>query len=407
MLSAAEAHERLVVADLGLPGLPGLLEPAVLAEQLGGPTTRSYLRYKPGTSAVALLDVAGRPAIAHAWGNAARDKRGKSLRHVTPDEVLLDAHEVGLLVVDARTDRRLPALRRLVRTGDLADWLSGAGHPVAADACPQTLAHKPARRWVGRLPRAEGVGHVVLRAYAHREYDDALAAHARVRTDRVRSLRLPRVLATHRRGLIALEHLPGRTLDTDVSVAAVRRLGACLGELHATGRGDVGLEGPTAVPGIDALAPALAAHVDLAHHVAEVARGSLRAGPVALLHGDLSLDQVVADGHDLGLIDLDRVRLGNPLDDVASLLAAAALTRLMTAGAEGAAGLVARLREPLLVGHAGTWSGPATDDLGPRTALALLSRAAEPFRSGHPRWPDLTAELIALAAEQAGLQVAA
>lgn len=92
---------------------------------------------------------------------------------------------------------------------------------------------------------------------------------------------------------------------------------------------------------------------------------------------------------------------------MASLLAAAALTRLMTAGAEGAAGLVARLREPLLVGHAGTWSGPATDDLGPRTALALLSRAAEPFRSGHPRWPDLTAELIALAAEQAGLQVAA
>lgn len=407
MLSAAEAHERLVVADPGLPGLAGLLEPAGLAERLGGPATRSYLRYKPGTSAVALLDVAGRPAIAHAWGNAARNKRGKSLRHVTPDEVLLDAHEVGLLVVDAHTDRRLPALRRLVRTGDLADWLSGAGHPVAADACPQTLAHKPARRWVGRLPRAEGAGHVVLRAYAHREYDDALAAHARVRTDRVRSLRLPRVLATHRRGLIALEHLPGRTLDTDVSVAAVRRLGACLGELHATGRGDVGLEGPTAVPGIDALAPALAAHVDLAHHVAEVARGSLRAGPVALLHGDLSLDQVVADGHDLGLIDLDRVRLGNPLDDVASLLAAAALTRLMTAGAEGAAGLVASLREPLLVGHAGTWSGPATDDLGPRTALALLSRAAEPFRSGHPRWPDLTAELIALAAEQAGLQVAA
>ena len=102
MLSAAEAHERLVVADLGLPGLPGLLEPAVLAEQLGGPTTRSYLRYKPGTSAVALLDVAGRPVIAHAWGNAAPDKRGKALRHVTPGEVLLDAPEVGLLVVDGR-----------------------------------------------------------------------------------------------------------------------------------------------------------------------------------------------------------------------------------------------------------------------------------------------------------------
>ena len=39
----------------------------------------------------------------------------------------------------------------------------------------------------------------------------------------------------HRRGLIALTHLPGHTLDTRVGPDEMRRLGACLGELHASG----------------------------------------------------------------------------------------------------------------------------------------------------------------------------
>lgn len=404
-MRSAEAHALLVARDTTLPGLSTLLDDAVLSERLGAPSVRRYLRYKIGTNATALVDVDGRAAIANAWPAGGGDKRAKTLKDVAPEDILLDVPEVGLLVVDAMADRRLPALRHLVRTGRVSPWLSGRGHPVDPHAVPRTLAHKPARRWVGSLPlTGDRTGeHVVLRAYTQGEFDAARAAHERVDLRRGTSLRLPRVLRTHRRGLLALEHLPGRTLDEMVDAPSLCALGAGLGELHAgggvapvtTGR-DV-LDEKVATQGLDVITPVLGSVVDDADEVHAAASAALRPAPGCVIHGDLSLDQVIVDGHGLGLIDLDRVRVGDPLDDLASLLAAAGLEALPSGGAAAGAELVGRWQAPLVAGHASTWTGPFEDDLGPRTALAVLDRAGEPFRYGHPHWPEVTRELIALA----------
>ena len=397
-MRSADAHALIAERDPALPALPELLDGALLGQRLGAPVTRTYLRYKPGTSAVALVDVAGRPAIAQAWRPGAGDKRGKALKDAGAEDILLDDPDAGLLVLDALADRKIPALRLLVRSGRVGPWLTRAGHPLPGGFEPETLAHKPARRWVGRVPAdAPGSG-VVLRAYAGDGYGEALAAHGLVDPDRCPSVRLPRVVATHRRGLIALEYLPGRTLDTTVSAATLRRLGASLGELHASGPSDViGAAHPATIDGLSVTSPVLGDALDEGRRVEEAARAALRPGPGSVVHGDFSLDQVVADGHDIGLIDLDRVRLGNPQDDIASLLAAAGATALPHGGAPAAAALMDRLRAPLVAGHASTWSGPLTDDLGPRTALELLARAGEPFRSGCAEWPTVTEELITLA----------
>lgn len=404
-MRSAEAHGLLAAHDTGLPGLPALLDDTELTERLGQPVTRSYLRYKPGTSAIALVDVGGRAAIAHAWGAAAPDKRAKALLHVATEDVLLDDPARGMLVVDAMADRRLIALQRLVRSQRLGPWLTRLGHEVPVDAMPVTLAHKPARRWVGRLPLASTGQHVILRAYGRREYHAALAAHGLLGT--VETVRLPRVLGSHRHGLIALEHLPGSVLDERVDADALRRLGTCLGGLHASAPvREVDAAGVTADP-VDRLTPVLGGLPQEVRDVAETAQRALRAGPGTVIHGDFSLDQVVADGHSLGIIDLDRVRLGNPLDDIASLLAAAASTALPESGPGGATRLMDRLRDPLVTGHAATWTAGYTDDLGPRTALALLSRAGEPFRSGLPDWPRVTNDLVTLAGTLASEQVAA
>lgn len=418
-MRSAEAYALLVAHDIALPGLSALLDDAVLSERLGAPSTRTYLRYKTGTNAVALVDVGGRAAIANAWPAGGGPKRTKALKHVTPDDVLLDAPDEGLLVVDAMADRRLPALRHLVRTGRVAPWLAEHGLPVDPHTSPRTLAHKPGRRWVGRLPlTGERAGeHVVLRAYRSDEFDAALAAHHLIDPSRCPSVRLPRILRTHRRGLIALAHLPGRTLDATVDATSLRRLGASLGELHAS-RARVseaptrsvgprptrngGLEPVTFPTGLDVIAPVLGTAVDDAADVHAAASAALRPSPGSIIHGDLSLDQVIADGDTLGIIDLDRVRVGNPLDDVASLLAMAALGALPSGGALAGAELVDRLRDPFLAGHASTWTGRLGDDLGPRTALALLDRVGEPFRSGCPDWPEVTRELISLAGVLAG-----
>lgn len=409
-MSSADAHAALAAHDTALPGLATVLDDDILGERIGAPSARSYLRYKTGTSAIALVDVDGRAAIATARPVVREDKRAKALKHVEPGDVLLDNPSEGLLVVDAMADRHLGALRHVVHTDRLAGWLTKRGLPVDPDARVQTLAHKPARRWVGRVPLAgeRAGGHVVLRAYDRDGYQAALAAHGLIDPASCPSVALPRVLGTHRRGLLALTHLPGRTLDTRVDPAVMRRLGACLGELHASGPTEVeSVERQPARTGLDVLAPVLGPAVDEADAVAAEASVALRPSPGSIIHGDLSLDQVIADGDVLGLIDLDRVRVGNPLDDLASLLAVAGLEALPSGGAPAAAELVERLSAPLAAGHASTWSGPLGDDLGPRTALAVLDRAAEPFRSGQPDWPDVTRELITLAGALAAGRVLA
>lgn len=407
-MRSADAHAILAAHDVALPALADVLDPAALGERLGASTSRSYLRYKPGTSATALVRVDGRPALAQAWRPGSGDKRAKALKYALEEDVLLDVPEQGLLVLDALADRHLPALRLLVRSGRAAAWLSGAGHTVPAAAVPETLAHKPARRWVGRLPlRAKG-RHVVLRAYADRGYASAVAAHGLIDASRCPSLRLPAVLATHRRGLIALEHLPGRALDASASDATMRRLGAVLGELHRSGpSGEATAQHPGTTHGLAALAPVLGETVHEAKGVHVAASAALRPGGRSVVHGDFSLDQVIADGHQLGVIDLDRVRLGNPVDDLASLLAEAAVTALPSRGADGAAALVDRLRAPFVMGHAATWAGALSDDLGPRIALELLARGGEPFRAGVDDWPEVTRALVSLAGTMASGRVAA
>lgn len=397
-MRSAEAHALLTAHDTALPALPELLDGDLLAARLGAAVSRSYLRYKPGTSASALIDVGGRPAIAQAWQPGSGDKRAKALKYAGAGDVLLDDPADGLLVLDALADRQLPALRLLVRSGRVGPWLSRAGHPIPPGAVPRTLAHKPARRWVGRIPSTRSGEHIVLRAYTGTGYDAALAAHGLIDPSACLSVRLPRVIGTHRRGLIALEHLPGRTLDESVSAAALRRLGASLGELHLSRPVDVvGADHAATPDGLEAVAPVLGETLAEARRIDAAARTSLRPGPGSVIHGDFSLDQVVADGHHLGIIDLDRVRLGNPLDDIASLLAAAAVPALSAGGPAGAAALMDRLRIPLVAGHSSGWGRATSEDLGPRTALELLARAGEPFRSGGADWPEVTSDLITLA----------
>lgn len=348
-------------ADPAVPGLAVLLDDAALSERLESPTRRTYVRYKPGTSAIALLDVDGRAAIGHAWGAAAAEKREKVLRRAPIGQVLLDDPPTGLVVVDAQADRRLPALRLVHDPEDLTAWLAQAlEDDVAPLDGPVTLSHKPARRWVGRMEIAtsEGPRSIVLRTYPRQDLERATTAYALHDPDRLSregGPDLPRVLAVHPRGLVALEHLPGRTLDRTVDDATLRGLGRAVAQLHRRG------------------------------------------GPGAELHGDLSLDQVVVDGGRLGIIDLDRAHHGQPGDDLASLLAVVAL-EVLSAGKRPGMALaeIDRVAAPLLEGyrqrralHAG--------DLGDRTAEALRRRADEPFRTGHPQWPQVSDDIEVLA----------
>ncbi len=395
MLSVEAAHARLVAADPGLPGLAALLDPEPVAQRLGVPVRRRYLRYKPGAGVLALLDVDGAPAIGHAWAETKGAKRAKALRHAG-DDVLLDDPISGLLVVAARADRRLPALRTHVLGGRLRRTLDRSlREPVELEE-PVTLSHKPGRRWVGLVHTASG-DPVTLRVYPTGDLAERAAAHE-LALRPGSQVRLPRLLAEHEKGVLALEHLPGRILHDGVDEAGLARLGEVLGDFHA--ERVVGgprqsrwrPDGPVAGEVLPEVFEGFTA-------VATAAGAALRPAPGTVVHGDFSLDQVVEDDGQLGFIDLDRVRVGEPVEDLAGVLAHSALDVLHAGGGvEEALSEAARIRGPLLAGHSGTGPGAPPGDLDARVALALLGRAEEPFRGGEEDWVRVTHDLVATAA---------
>lgn len=138
------------------------------------------------------------------------------------------------------------------------------------------------------------------------------------------------------------------------------------------------------------LARLLPSEASRATAIAEAATGDWV--PDRTVHGDFYEAQVLVErGRVTGLLDVDRLRPGDAVDDLATLLAhlevlawarpaTAARIRAYRDGVAEAAGA----RVP-------------TDDLGRRVAGALLGLAGWPFRAQRPGWPAQTSGLLDLA----------
>jgi len=426
---SAEARaevERLLAADPAVPGLRLLLDDDALgawvARRLGPGSSvhgarRTYLRWKPGSGGVARVRLGG-PAEAQVflavWHPDSAAKLDKTVDCGGADVVAVDLDALAVLALP-RADRHLPALGRLLApgVGAAVDRLrvSDAAarqllrRAVAAPGAVRTLAWKPQRRWVGTVG-SEACAQVVLRAYRPSATEGVLGRYRAV------SLAVgeqsPQVLGSNlRRGLVAVEHLPGLTLDrlpspdtTADSDVVVRATGQLVARLHAGAAPARGQVPELRVQDECAAVEAAAVTLDLlaprsgARLVADKLLRRLRRLPEAperLLHGDLSPDQVVvrADGG-VGLIDLDEAVRGPAGYDLAGVAASWALLRPALA-----AGLV----EQLLDGYGERLDVPDLEVMRVRTAAHLLRRAPEPFRSGSPTWPVQVRQAVGMAAE--------
>lgn len=411
---------RLLAVDPDVPGLRLLLDDDALsawvADRLGPSSVavrarRTYLRWKPGAGGVARVRIGGAGDEAdvflavHHRSNAA--KLDKTVLRGGRSVVVVDHDELAVLGLPA-ADRDLPALgllapgpRRAVRRLDAVDEDARCRLHRAARSreVASTLAWKPQRRWVGLLGSQERRP-VVLRAYPPHALPGVLQRYRAVH--QVLGEDAPAVLGTHlRRGLLAVEHLPGLGLDhvgeADAQ-AAHRAAGALLATLHGApvggGRPDAGPDAPhhagvgalgsdaecraveAAARTVDLLVPEVGG-VALARELLEALRTPARPARV-LLHGDLSADQVVVDpvGR-VGLIDLDEVVVGPASYDLAGITASWWLTDPDVAAT--------RVTD-LLDGYAEVRDVPEADELRVRTAAHLLRRAPEAFRAGRPGW---------------------
>lgn len=338
-----------------------------------------YLRYKPGTSLVAALDLASGPAFAYAVSPAARPKLAKTIAQAPPGSVLVDDTADDLLVARPAADRDLPAL------ADLERALGSIGVDRESIGCRSQLAYKPQRRWVGRLGPAGR--HLVARAYRPADLA-ALLPGWRLACLAGGDVRVPALVAVGgRRGLAVTSWLGGTPLDRLVAEGRVpagvlSAVGRGLAGLHAAGNRSGGtlvgwapVSGDERIERADAVAAQLSqvwpAQGDRVRAVVDWLVATVPAvDRVHPVHGDFSTDQVIVDpAGRIGLTDWDRAGWDDPAVDLGSLRAA---------------GLPAADFAEVLTGYASVRDLPTSIDW--QLAWARLLRLSEPLRQGRADW---------------------
>ncbi|MFF0902606.1 UNVERIFIED_CONTAM: phosphotransferase [Kocuria sp. CPCC 205316] len=420
-----------------LPALATVLDPGRLTElfghELGGPLRTSHLRYKPGVSVVARVDVGTTGSVhwvaAYAPAGNGRDKLEKVLDLGARDE---HGRAAPVLVADlpGRTGHRLavgtvgtdPALRRALAVlgPERAGRLGRPGDPA------RLLRYNPRRRAVLTGPDDDGPGPVTKLTAGPAPADPLLLTRLAAAGLRVLApVPVP--------GLPVSPHvlhypwfgdgdLAAHAADPDGPghggpVLAAAAAGTALAELHVRGPsllGSARVGAPldadrklrSLAADLSALDPRSAARCAVAGRaVAEALAG--RAGAAArLLHGDFSADQVLVrrSGRpgvpELRLADLDRVRTGAAADDLGGFLAVELLAAetLGTGAGQALAGPdELPLTGALLRGYGSGAALPPWSEILAWAAFHVLARSMEPFRSTAADWRERTEQRLALA----------
>lgn len=384
MLTAAD-HD-LVRRERHIPGLRMALDADALLEHVASrwprgaatPTHASigYLRYKPGTSLLAGLTLRRGDGVSNAFvkacGPGSAAKLAKLRASGDEDPVgwgaLVD-DELRLAVVDATSDRRLPGLRELL---------------VTTTEQVEPLRYKPERRWVGVLGRDGRRDRLVKIHRPDGAAADVGAQHALVAA----GLPVPALVETcEPLGLLAYQWIDGVALDTEAPTPTqLAETGALLARLHGTPldvRPPLPDRAAETAEAVDAIAAALPRCSTVAQSAGFSAYGALRSTEPVTVHGDFSADQVVVRPAGLTLVDLDRVRVDDPAADLASWVAAEVVNGRAPADADPGDVL-----GPLLDAYQEVTGTDVHDRLDAHTAIALLRRAVDPFRTRAADWPD-------------------
>lgn len=418
-----------------LPALATVLDADRLTEifgnELGGRLRTSRLRYKPGVSAVARVDVEGTGAVhwvaAYVSGRDGRDKLDKVL--ACNDRELRRGRGAPVLVsgVPGWPGHRL-AVGRIAADPDLRRPLTALdpqqgknlGQP---EGSTRLLRYNPRRRAVFTSTDYDTGTRLVTKITAGPAPADPVLL-ARLAAAGVPVLApvtapgrppSPHVVDYPWFGSGDLADLAADRSETSAPVtarAAATAAGAALARLHLGGPSLIGSARVGAPIAPDRKLAALAADLgeldtDLAQRCALIGRvvtaaitDRERAGP-RLLHGDFSADQVLVEHSggperlQLRLADLDRMRTGAAAEDLGGFLAVELLESEITEAPHGPE--EPALTGALLRGYGSESDPPDSAEILAWAAFHLLTRSMEPFRSTVQDWRERIDHQLVLA----------
>jgi hypothetical protein len=405
------AMENLAKRDSGIAGLGTILEPERLAEavhaRLGRATIDDirldYIRYKPGMNCIAryVLKAGGQKvnAYAKAHGPDAPCKMEKaevgrtSGTPLGPGRILLDNESVVFSIFP--NDSKLKAIQALAIEEEKEKLLRrvfGAGSLWQEGEFDQSLNYKPERRYVARIKHPSG-DLAILKFHTPQGYRRVLSNQQAVNV----------IGYSQRRAVIAHRWLDGDTLR-DISnsgwlrthhiVFAATALAAFHGgstENHALPDRSAQLDAiHTLGVQIGFLLPHLGTRAICIAH----ALGALLAAeePVfSPVHGDFYDKQVVIRGTDAVLIDMDEVRLDDPMVDLGNY--AAHMERRVISGRQSRVQCQQHLRT--LVSAYELQRGAVSETrLRLYVALSLFRLIHRPFRDFEKCWPERIQDIL-------------
>jgi len=407
MLSSAEAD--LARRDTSVPGLATVLDPEaflaalrraspkVIRAEIGhvkyspGAFCRAAYRIEVGSAEVDVDARACRPQELGSWVRKAHTADAPGPLE-TPCMVLRD---VAVVVTVFPNDPKLPQLLSLTDADQRAQVLRELlpGQPGMWEAGIRCLRYRPERRYAAELSGRDG-RRALLKALTPKAYLRAKRGAMAFRSSP--PLRVARLLgASDQRQLLCFEWMPGTMLSERSALPEPDRqgfsdAGVALAALHAQSAD--GLERWTRddeIAYLHALSREIAfIYPEFSARAQTLVRrltswlGQL--APVSLpLHGDFNGGQVLIDGRDVAIVDLDSAYCGDPADDLGNLLA-----QLETFAFHGtmSADRVRQLRDALLTGYRRAGTAALLERVGPYTASGLLRRARYAFRDRTIDW---------------------
>lgn len=407
--------------DFALPGLATLLDPIAIACAVGGQIGAAvdelelaYLRYKPGTNCIAGYRSQSSQGPVHlyakAYGADAALKLAKARLDCpgtgdqSPTRAILP--EIGVVVFRFPDDAKLSVLSRLSDPAARARLLERVFDHDAVDgnAGFETLAYKPERRYVARFAPESSDGGFVVKFYGRDRRRAARKALAALES-RGR-LRLPKRRGGSRlHSALALEWMSGPTLRESIDTknhTDMSEVGAAIAELHAQrnvklavrAQSDRLADLPKLADTLGLICPSLS---DDAERVAEQVMLKLdsKATAATAIHGDLYDKQIVLNGDQIGLVDLDDATRGDIREDLGLFIAHWERDRLMGRSLEKLNDMCGSLLEGYQVA-----SGNSVTGLAPFVAEGLFRLAHHPFRLHGPMWPEQTKAILERARER-------
>lgn len=419
-LTGRDQGQPVEIADATIPAVQHLTGPGAgdvlraAVEAAGGilhSTRVSQVQYRPGT------DVVVRYRADVTWADGSRRRTETLLAAAAtsgplPGAITVEAvdgeQSLAASVWRWPFDPRVPGLERAVTPGRSDDLVRPW---VDAGATLEVVAYRPTERAVIRVTAEDGRC-VYVKAVRPSDVASLVDRHARFLDA---GLPVPEVLAMSAdEGLVVLAERPGTTFRERIKQDLAgwpepTAFSALVGRLR--GVDPAGLP-PTQGRVADALgharllaavAPGLADRLASLSERFRTALPAVRERSGAVVHGDLHEGQLVIadDGTVTGLLDVDDVGTGDPVDDLATIVGH--LRFRASISRDGPAGDRDRLEGYVAALEAYGASSVGGEILALNVAAVLVGLATGPFRIQRAGWLGETEAVIAVAEAQAAL----